>query len=96
MILTDLTLGNRKSVQLSIDQQENKQQHSLRIAIFQGSKQIEGQIVSIPHSRNILENINVFVQVKYTKLVGLTIVSKIISFYKNIKVGCCASIAFAV
>lgn len=96
MILTDLTLGNRKSVQLSIDQQENKQQHSLRIAIFQGSKQMEGQIVSIPHSRNILENINVFVQVKYTKLVGLTIVGKIISFYKNIKVGCCASIAFAV
>ena len=80
MILTDLTLGNRKSVKLSIDQQENKQQQSLRIAIFQGSKQMEGQIVTIPHSRNILENINVFVQVKYIKLVGLTIVSKIISF----------------
>lgn len=85
MILTDLTLGNRKSVKLSIDQQENKQQQSLRIAIFQGSKQMESQIVTIPHSRNILENINVFVQVKYIKLVGLTIVSKIISFKKMVK-----------
>lgn len=85
MILTDLTLGNRKSVKLSIDQQENKQQQSLRIAIFQGSKQMEGQIVTILHSRNILENINVFVQVKYIKLVGLTIVSKIISFKKMVK-----------
>ena len=57
---------------------------------------MEGQIVTIPHSRNILENINVFVQVKYIKLLGLTIVSKIISFKKNAKVDCCALIAFAV
>lgn len=47
-----LTLGNRKSVKLSIDQQENKQQQSLRIYnISEGSKQMEGQIVTIPHSQ---------------------------------------------
>lgn len=67
-----------------MDQQENKQQ--LRIAIFQGSKQMGGQIVT---PRNILKNINVFVQVKYFKFVGLTIVSKIISFYKKMMVACC-------
>lgn len=68
-----------------MDQQENKQQ--LRVAIFQGSKQMGGQIVT---PRNILENINVFVQVKYFKFVGLTIGSKIISFYKKkVMVACC-------
>lgn len=51
------------------------------MAIFQGNEQMEGQLVTLLDSKDILENINAFVQVKYFKSVGLTIVSKIVSFY---------------
>lgn len=45
---------NQSPVKPQIDQQENKQQQLLRIAIFQGSQQMEGQIVTTLNSKEYI------------------------------------------
>lgn len=79
--LTSSDPWNRNHVKPYIDQQENNNSSCSGWQYFTDANRWKARLWLRSTPRNIFKNINVFVQVKYFQFIGLTVVSKITSFY---------------